>query len=197
MISSKQVSALHSSIDKYLKLRYSKLDMLTRNITDTEYLDLFEQVTEPTEDLFLANFILPDGRLRRFRLDLTGFEINDVYKVNFGITNENIYDFINLRHDQIEYLGFNLDKLLDLGCIRVGNNKVNGEIYLHMNLIRKLSSKVIDVLEDCLIKYNEVIIEFLNLEVEVFSRYSSQKGDTIKDIIKDMNQILISREVQL
>ena len=80
---------------------------------------------------------------------------------------ENIYDILNLKHEQVKYLGFDIDKLLDLGCIRIGNNKLSKEVYLHMNLRKKLCNKIINIFEECLIHYDYILIEFLNLEEEI------------------------------
>lgn len=184
-----QVEVLKALIERYLNKKYQKINNIS-NITDEEYLKLFESYTIDTTDIFQANFILPNGRLKKFQLDLTEFEIPDVYTTNFKISNENIYDNLNLKHEQVKYLGFDIDKLLDLGCIRIGNNKLSKEVYLNMNLRKKLCNKIINIFEECLIHYDYVLIEFLNLEEEIFSKYSLKDGNTIKDIIKDMNIIL-------
>lgn len=188
-----QIEVLKALIERYLNKKYQKINNIN-DITDEEYLKLFESYTIDTTDIFQANFILPDGRLKKFQLDLTEFEIPDVYTINFKISNENIYDNLNLKHEQVKYLGFDIDKLLDLGCIRIGNNKLSKEVYLNMNLRKKLCNKIINIFEECLIHYDYVLIEFLNLEEEIFSKYSLKDGNTIKDIIKDMNIILLRNQ---
>lgn len=188
-MNSQQVAFLNKLVERYLNAKYPKIHNTT-SISDKKYLELFDANTIDTSDIFQANFILPDGRLKKFQLNLAEFKIPDIYTINFKVSNENIYDILNLKHEQVKYLGFDIDKLLDLGCIRIGNNKLSKEVYLHMNLRKKLCNKIINIFEECLIHYDYILIEFLNLEEEIFSKYSLKDGNTIKDIIKDMNIIL-------
>lgn len=192
----KQIASLLSAVYQYVEEKYNIPDMSYAALPDNEYLEQFTLKTKDVTDVLTAMFILPDGKLKRFELDLTDFPLQEVYTLNFGITNENIYSRLNIKHEHIQLIGFDLQRLLDLGCIRIGNNKANNEVYLQLNLKKKLHPKVIDAIEYCLLYYKTVLIDYLCDEelTDMFLRYSAQNGDTIKDVIYDLNKILLKNK---
>ena len=92
-MNSQQVAFLNKLVERYLNTKYPKIHN-TISISDKEYLELFDANTIDTGDIFQANFILPDGRLKKFQLNLAEFKIPDIYTINFKVSNENIVQVI-------------------------------------------------------------------------------------------------------
>jgi len=196
MINRKIINFLKREIDKYLETKYINSNVAAKYsaLNDTEYLMKFNENTKTVLDISIAEFILPDGTLKRFELDLTNFKISDNLRMNTGITSDNIHEFLNLEHYQIKYLGFDIDRLFDIGCIRIANDIENKEICLSMQLRKKLNSKIISIIEECLLITDRLVIDFFDNERNTSDWKIYSNTNTIKDIIKDMNMFILKNK---
>ena len=182
----KQTNNLKLSISKYLYKEYKNIPNIQHD-SDFEYLELFDKILKNVENPLKTMFILPNGKLKRFELDLSNYNINDIYKINFNITNDNIYDYVDLDHVEIKYLGFDLDEVLKAGCMRISNNLDKKELDIGMNLFyNKPTDKMLKTIDELLVYYNTVLVDFFadrNGKEYIIS------DETIKQLKKDINKI--------
>lgn len=182
----KQTNNLKLSISKYLDTEYKNIPNIQHD-SDFEYLELFDKILKNVENPLKTMFILPNGKLKRFELDLSNYNINDIYKINFNITNDNIYDYVDLDHVEIKYLGFDLDEVLKAGCMRISNNLDKKELDIGMNLFyNKPTDKMLKTIDELLVYYNTVLVDFFadrNGKEYIIS------DETIKQLKKDINKI--------
>ena len=180
-----QITSLKSSISKHLEKRYK--DVTPLSCDNEQYLQLFEKNTKTVDDPLKTMFILPDGTFKRFEMDLSDFIIKDVYKINFSINNENLYNFINLDHTEIKYAGFDLMKILSLGCMRVSSDLEKKELDIGMDLAHyKPTKKMLKTIDEILPYCNILEVDFV---YEQIGKTYQVGHDTIKELQKDINEI--------
>lgn len=182
----KQTNNLKLSISKYLDMKYKNIPNIQYN-SDFEYLELFDKVLKNVENPLKTMFILPNGKLKRFELDLSDYNINDIYKINFNITNNNIYSYVDLDHVEIKYLGFDLDEVLKAGCMRISNNLDKKELDIGMNLFyNKPTDKMLKTIDELLVYYDTVLVDFF---ADRNGKEYTINEETIKQLKKDINKI--------
>lgn len=152
-----------------------------------QYIDLFDNLLVDTNDIVKASFILPNGKLKIIKINIDDLQLNNYLTDFLYDIKENIVDLIKFEHFQIKFLGFDLEKIIHCGCIRVGTID-NKEYYLHMDLsLVKPNNKIIQIIEQILISAEKLFISF-NYEDNNFSFYSIKNGDTISSIKRDINK---------
>lgn len=167
-------------------MKYKNIPNIQYN-SDFEYLELFDKVLKNVENPLKTMFILPNGKLKRFELDLSDYNINDIYKINFNITNNNIYSYVDLDHVEIKYLGFDLDEVLKAGCMRISNNLDKKELDIGMNLFyNKPTDKMLKTIDELLVYYDTVLVDFF---ADRNGKEYTINEETIKQLKKDINKI--------
>lgn len=188
-----QVSILSRLIHKYLNANYKLFKL--NSLSDEDYLQLFDKTCKDVKDLSKTMFILPNGKLKRFELNLDDFLNDNDYANKFGITKENIYEHINLEHNWIEYVGFDLDRLFNMGCIRIANNIINNEISLDIPISKNINKKMLkDLFDWCLINYKDITIYFFDSKDTDKNKRKDfiycNEITTSKDILRDLNEMI-------
>ena len=182
----KQVNSLKLSISKYLENKYKDINPILYT-DDNFYIKAFDEKLKTVENPLKVMFILPNGKLKRFELDLSDYKINDIYKINFNLNNDNLYDHIDLDHVEIKYIGFNLDDVLKAGGIRVSNNLNKKELDIGMNLFyNKPTEKMLKTIDELLLYYDTLLVDFF---ADRNGKEYIINNETIKLLKKDINQI--------
>lgn len=161
--------------------------------SDLGYLSLFDECLVDTDDIFDAMFILPSGKLKK--IDITSqdfqkkcvFDKDKVCRLDIGFPP---------RHEYVKFFGFELEKLLDFGCFRIGNNISSKEIYIQAHLFNRPQKEIYDVLELCLFSYDVVVID-CTIEKPLLPyvfQYSAKNGNTIRDIKRNFNKLMNNKE---
>ena len=182
----KQVNSLKLSISKYLENKYKDVNPILYT-DDNFYIEAFDKKLKTIENPLKVMFILPNGKLKRFEMDLSDYKINDVYKINFNINNNNLYDYVDLDHVEIKYIGFDLDNVLKAGGIRVSNNLNKKELDIGMNLFyNKPTEKMLKTIDELLLYYNTLLVDFF---ADRNGKEYTINHETMKLLKKDINQI--------
>lgn len=186
------IKKLVIAVDKYVKQKYNNAVVETFDyIEDSgEYWRLFDANIADAIGISDAMFILPNGKLKKLNIDLSDFQLDGV-PVEIDMCHQNAYAYLFPRHEYVRFFGFELEKLLNSGCFRIGNNINTKEIHIQAHLAKSCNKAVFDVLELCLYSYDTVIID-CSIEKPsmpyIFS-YSKKAGDTICDIKRELNKL--------
>lgn len=179
----KIIQKIKEKINKYLEGQYVQ-EYECKNFE--QYIDLFDNILIDTDDIVKASFILPNGKLKIIKIDINNLQLNNYLADFLCDIKENIDELIKFEHFQIKFLGFDLEKIIQCGCVRVGTQD-GKEYYLHMDLShKKPNNKILQTIEYILINAERLFISF-NYKDDNFSFYSIKNGNTISDIKKDIN----------
>jgi hypothetical protein len=183
------VTKLKTDVHNFL-LEHKTKDQLFNDLDDKNYLIEFDKVLIDIEDITYASFILPNGKIKKIDFDLSDMEIKPLYTLNYNINNDNIKKYINFFHEDIDFLGFDLERILKLGCIRIGCNVTEDECYIGIDVTNiKPNKTLLNFIESMLIQYKSLYIDFQKQAAnkDECKKYSLSDGDTIKSIEKDIN----------
>lgn len=151
------ICKLNAYILDFLKSNSSpkllKLDIQNKD----KYLIALDSILLDANCIIDADFILPNGKLKKLQFDLTNFKIPELYYVKFGMTNENIYSRMHFDHKLIKYKGFDLEDVLLVGCFKVGYDLNKKEFGFWYNSgLYKPTQNIIDCLCNLNIQMNKI-----------------------------------------
>lgn len=181
------IRKLREKIENYLAIKYSIKEVKSfSKETRNEYLQALDNILLDSDNIMFTNFIFPNGKQKRIQFDLSDLHINDAYKTRFNITEETLNERFILAHENVKYLGFDLEDIMLSGCFRIGYNKANNECYVHYNSSLYLPTKqILDTIEELLFASATIMLanETPGFAIESkFKSFSFKDGDTIKDI---------------
>lgn len=185
---------LSAELEKYLEQKYNRFTKLIPfDLNDREnYLKKLDDTLPDSPDLEHCNFILPNGKLKRLKFDLSDFDIKDIYRIKLDVSENNIDLKCNVAHQNVKYFGFDLSDILKAGCVRKGGyNLVKNELFVYYNPIYYMpNNKIMDIIEEILMSVDNVCVcyEDYTNEEEYYQFFSKHNGDTIKDIKKMIYQ---------
>ena len=97
------IEKLKCQIDKYLPTKYSnaKKYKFSPNTKD-EFISELDKYLVDVDNIIDANFILPNGKLKKIEFDFSDFKVNELYTQLMFINNANLNEFVKNYHYNVQ-----------------------------------------------------------------------------------------------
>lgn len=184
----KIVAKFHSKIRAYLEQHYGLPEQIVLDSTNIDkYQQYIDKILYDIDDFKRANFIAPDGKLKRLDLDLSGFTIDDIYQELLNLDFRKLSQEYVIEHGAVRYFGLDINNVLSAGYMRIGHNKYENQFYIQFDTKFCFpSSKVLCTIENILLEMDTIYIAHGNNDD--YAIFSMANGDSIKDIRRYFNQ---------
>lgn len=187
-ISYKLVAKFHNEIRAYLEQLYGLPEAVLFNTDNIDkYRERIDKILCNTDNFKRAAFISPDGKLKRMNLDLSKFEIKDIYKELLNLDINKLLNEYTVEHDAVKYFGLEINDMLAAGYMRIGWDKYKDQFYIQFDTSYCFpNSKIFKIIEEIFLEMSVLYIAFGNNDD--YAIFSVKNGDTIKDIKRYFNQ---------
>lgn len=144
------IEKLKCQIDRYLPTKYSntKKYRFSPNTKD-EFISELDKYLVDVDNIIDANFILPNGKLKKIEFDFSDFKVNELYTQLMFINNANLNEFVKNYHYNVQYFGFSLEDVLLSGVLKVtyGEADVYAVVLEYDSTYYKPTKAILDQIE--------------------------------------------------
>lgn len=181
-------------IKQFLEKKY--IDVDHKVLTPDNYISYIKEVNQilQNNNSDLANFLSPDGDIKKIYFDLTDFNLDETIKEELNIKHNNeIQDKLVIPNSFLEYLGYDLSDIVDAGFIGIAFNSFDKAIHIRYNSkyskpSKKLKNKLVDIYNN----FNTVYCYKYITDQKpgtYDAMFSKDHGDTAEDVFNWLQQI--------